>query len=122
MLVGVGPDDTEQDVEKVAQRILKLRLWPNSENQQWKQNVVDINGDVICVSQFTLFANIKKGAKPDFHCAAKGHVAQELYIKVLEQVKAGLPRGEVGGGVFGAMMDVSLVNDGPVTIQYDTQE
>jgi D-tyrosyl-tRNA(Tyr) deacylase len=122
VLVGVGIDDTEVDVDRVAQRILKLRLWPNSENQQWKQNVVDLNGEVICVSQFTLFGNIKKGAKPDFHNAAKGPRAQELYNQVLEKVKEGLPCGEVGDGVFGAMMDVALVNDGPVTIEYDTKK
>lgn len=120
--MGVGTEDTEQDVDKVAQRIVRLRLWPNDQNQQWKENVVDINGQVICVSQFTLFGNIKKGSKPDFHSAAKGPQAQQLYNQVLEKVKEALPCGEVGDGVFGAMMDVALVNDGPVTIEYDTKK
>lgn len=76
------------------------------------------------VSQFTLLANVKKGAKPDFHAAAKGDHARELYSLVLEKVAGGLANGkeDVGDGVFGAMMDVALVNDGPVTIELDTQK
>lgn len=76
------------------------------------------------VSQFTLFANIKKGAKPDFHRAAKGPDAKGLYEKVLDKIGSGLPNGResVHDGVFGAMMDVSLVNDGPVTIELDTKK
>ncbi|ANB10990.1 Dtd1p [Sugiyamaella lignohabitans] len=76
------------------------------------------------VSQFTLLAKTKKGAKPDFHAAAKGDHARTLYNKVLEEVAKGLPGGQsrVGDGVFGAMMDVALVNDGPVTIQLDSKE
>lgn len=76
------------------------------------------------VSQFTLLANVKKGAKPDFHGAAKGEEAKSLYNLVLEKVAAGLPNGkeDIGDGVFGAMMDVALVNDGPVTIELDTEK
>lgn len=83
--------------------------------------MVDIQGGVICVSQFTLFAKVKKGTKPDFHGAQKGDTAVDLYQRVRELVAKGLPGGEVGDGVFGAMMDVGLVNDGPVTINYDTR-
>lgn len=124
MLVGVGQDDKEEDCAKLAQKILTLRLWPESDEEnarQWKSSVVDIQGEVICVSQFTLFAKVKKGTKPDFHGAQKGETASDLYQRVRELVAKGLPGGEVGDGVFGAMMDVSLVNDGPVTINYDTK-
>jgi D-tyrosyl-tRNA(Tyr) deacylase len=73
------------------------------------------------VSQFTLFANIKKGAKPDFHKAGKGEASQVIYDKVLKAIEEELGPGRVHDGVFGAMMGVALVNDGPVTIQYDTK-
>jgi D-tyrosyl-tRNA(Tyr) deacylase len=76
------------------------------------------------VSQFTLFANTKKGAKPDFHAAAKGEAAKSLYDTVLGKVAKGMPNGkeDIADGVFGAMMDVSLINDGPVTITLDTEK
>jgi D-tyrosyl-tRNA(Tyr) deacylase len=121
VLVGVSRDDTAADCDKIAQRILNLRLWPNEEGSQWKKSVMDIDGQVLCVSQFTLLANVKKGAKPDFHAAAKGEEARRLYRTVLEKVAAGLASGLVGDGEFGAMMDVALVNDGPVTIEIDTR-
>ncbi|CDO56271.1 similar to Saccharomyces cerevisiae YDL219W DTD1 D-Tyr-tRNA(Tyr) deacylase [Geotrichum candidum] len=125
VLVGVGQKDTEEDCEKIASRILRLKLWASEDgNSQWKRNVTDIKGKVLCVSQFTLFANTKKGAKPDFHSAAKGEAAKSLYDIVLEKVSKGMPNGkeDIGDGVFGAMMDVALVNDGPVTITLDTEK
>lgn len=125
MLVGVGNGDTADDCDKIASKILRLKLWPTEDgSSQWKRNVTDIGGQVLCVSQFTLLANTKKGAKPDFHGAAKGDEARSLYNQVLEKVAAGMPKGreDVGDGVFGAMMDVALVNDGPVTIQVDTSK
>lgn len=125
VLVGVGRDDTEADCDKIASKILRLRLWPSEDGSaQWKRNVSDIGGKVLCVSQFTLLANVKKGAKPDFHGAAKGEDARELYSRVLDKVAAGLPNGrdDIADGVFGAMMDVALINDGPVTIELDTQK
>ncbi|ODQ68265.1 hypothetical protein NADFUDRAFT_48915 [Nadsonia fulvescens var. elongata DSM 6958] len=122
VLVGVSGDDTELDIEKVANKILKLRLWASEDDTQpWKRNVNDINGEVLMVSQFTLFANVKKGTKPDFHAAAKGEGAKVIYDKVLDKVAQGMTK-PVQDGVFGAMMDVALVNDGPVTIQFDTKE
>ncbi|VVT54389.1 uncharacterized protein SAPINGB_P004051 [Magnusiomyces paraingens] len=134
VLVGVSRDDTVEDAEKIASRILRLKLWEDAETKApWKTNVAELkfpetetltsHGQVLCVSQFTLYANIKKGAKPDFHRAAKGDIARELYAKVLDLVAAGMPNGkdDVKDGVFGAMMDVALVNDGPVTIEVDSR-
>lgn len=121
VLVGVNESDELIDCERIAQKIVKLKLWPNEEGQAWKKSVEDIKGQVICVSQFTLYANVKKGNKPDFHSAAKGQHAQTLYNTVLEHVRKSLGSENVGDGVFGAMMDVALVNDGPVTIEWDTR-
>ncbi|CAN6619555.1 D-aminoacyl-tRNA deacylase [Trichomonascus vanleenenianus] len=121
VLVGVGHEDTEADIEKFANKVTKLRLWPNEDgSQQWRRSVMDVDGDIICVSQFTLFAKVKKGTKPDFHSAAKGQEAQAIYDKVLARIGE-LTGKKIGDGVFGAMMDVALVNDGPVTIEYDTK-
>ncbi|KAG5355898.1 D-tyrosyl-tRNA(Tyr) deacylase [Yarrowia sp. B02] len=81
VLIGVGHEDTSEDVEKVANKIIKTKLWPSVDGtQQWKQSVLDVGGDVLCVSQFTLFAKVKKGQKPDFHNAAKGPQAKELTV------------------------------------------
>lgn len=123
VLVGICPEDTPEDCEKLASKLTKMRLWPDENNGQWRKSVVDIGGKVLCVSQFTLYATVQKGTKPDFHGAAKGDGAIELYNKVKELVAKGMPNGEndVADGKFGAMMDVSSVNDGPVTIQYDTK-
>lgn len=135
VLVGVSKDDTVDDVDKIVNKILRVKLWEDpTTGSPWKSNVAELktasadgtmkNGQVLCVSQFTLLATVKKGAKPDFHKAAKGDVARELYAQVLAGVAKGLPGGgnDVKDGEFGAMMDVALVNDGPVTIQLDTRE
>ena len=87
--------------------------WSKSvmDNQEWQ---------ILCVSQFTLYGNIKKGTKPDFHRAAKGETAKNLYNEFLGLLKTAIGEDRVKDGEFGAMMDVLLVNDGPVTIVYDT--
>lgn len=123
VLVGICPEDTPEDCEKLAAKLTKLRLWPDEQDAPWRKSVADIGGKVLCVSQFTLYASIQKGTKPDFHAAAKGDGAAELYNKVKQLVAQSMPNGtdDVADGEFGAMMDVSLVNDGPVTIQYDTK-
>lgn len=133
LLVGISTDDTNEDVSKLASKILKLKLFEDIQQEAgtntewvgkpWMKNIVDINGEILSVSQFTLYANIKKGAKPDFHKAQKGQHAIELYNDFLSQLKNGMKSPEsVKDGQFGAMMDVELVNDGPVTIVYDTKD
>lgn len=123
VLIGVCPEDTEEDCLKLAKKVTSLRYWPDAEDKQWKQNIVDIQGKILCVSQFTLYAKVNKGAKPDFHGAAKGPQASTLYQRARELIGGFMPNGmaDVGDGQFGAMMDVELVNDGPVTIQFDTR-
>lgn len=124
VLVGVCPEDTEEDCLKLSKKVCSLRLWPDpSETSQWKQSVVEIGGKVLCVSQFTLYAKVSKGAKPDFHGAAKSEQALALYDRVRALIGSQMPNGmhDVGDGQFGAMMDVELVNDGPVTIDFDTK-
>ncbi|TVY92046.1 D-aminoacyl-tRNA deacylase, partial [Lachnellula willkommii] len=101
-----------------------MRLWDDEAGGRWKQNVQDIKGEVLCVSQFTLLASTKKGSKPDFHGALGGDQAKELYQLFVSKVQQGYVAERVKDGVFQAMMltrlleqEVALVNDGPVTLE-----
>ncbi|EPX73962.1 D-Tyr-tRNA deacylase [Schizosaccharomyces octosporus yFS286] len=122
VLVGVGTDDTMEDVNKMCNKLLKLKLFEDAQEQPWRQTILDAQGEILCVSQFTLHARVNKGAKPDFHRSMKGPEAVQLYEAVLEGLKASLGNDSVKNGVFGAMMNVQLTNNGPVTILYDTKE
>lgn len=136
ILVGISTKDTLDDVNRLTKKILSLRVFedmsekPLTESVQkwigkpWAKSLLDdSNLSVLSVSQFTLYGTIKKGTKPDFHKAAKGVEAANLYNEFLKQLKVGLGDDErVKDGQFGALMDVSLTNDGPVTIIWDTQD
>lgn len=113
LLVGVGQEDTEQDLAWMADKLAGLRIF---EDDAGKMNlsVEDVGGDVLSVSQFTLYGDCRKGRRPNFMGAARPELAEALYDKFNELLRA---RGlRVETGKFGAMMDVSLVNDGPVTL------
>ena len=113
VLLGVAEGDTEADLDKLLAKMVKLRIFED-ENGKMNRSVQDIDGELLVVSQFTLLANYKHGNRPDFLGAAAPAEAKRLYELFLERA-AGLVR-HVGHGVFGADMQVSLVNDGPVTI------
>lgn len=123
VLIGVCPEDTEEDCEKVSKKVTSLRLWPDAEGKEWKHSIADEGAKVLCVSQFTLYGKINKGAKPDFHGAAKGEQALSLYQLTRSLIGKKMPNGmdDVGDGQFGAMMEVEIINDGPVTILFDTK-
>lgn len=144
VFAAMAPGDTEKDAESLANKVLRLKLWddenggrvitrsapppPHTQVEwhsasdqscyilQWKKNVQDINGEVLCVSQFTLLASTKKGNKPDFHGALGGDEAKRLYQCFYEKVQEGYGFDKVKNGVFQAMMEVALVNDGPVCL------
>lgn len=122
VLAAIGPNDTRKTVESMASKVLKMKLWPDESGGQWKQNVQDIQGEVLCVSQFTLYASTRKGNKPDFHGAAKPEMAKELYDHFVSTIKNSYEPTRVKDGVFQAMMEVALVNDGPVTLQMDSED
>lgn len=132
MLVGISTADTVTDVNRMSQKLVNLRLFetgaPKGENGPWegkpwsKSVLQDPSLSILSVSQFTLYGTIKKGTKPDFHNAKKGPEARELYDLFLQNLRNDLGDDRVKDGKFGAMMDVALVNDGPVTIVWDTQE
>ncbi|MCZ0702357.1 D-tyrosyl-tRNA(Tyr) deacylase [Natronobacillus azotifigens] len=119
VLLGVTHDDVEEDVTYILQKIINLRIF---EDDQAKMNVSlkDIQGDILSVSQFTLYADTRKGRRPNFIQAAKPDHAEKLYQQFNQlAIAEGMT---VETGVFGAMMDVQLVNNGPVTIILDSQD
>ena len=112
VLLGVEKDDGENQVARMAERLLSYRVFPDSENRM-NCSVVDIGGAVLIVSQFTLAADTKKGTRPSFSSAAVPEIAEMLYEKLVSVLReSNLP---VATGRFGADMQVHLVNDGPVT-------
>lgn len=117
VLLGVGPNDTEQQAQWLADKLVGLRIFPD-ETGRMNRSVQDIGGGVLVVSQFTLYGTVRKGRRPSFVGAAHPSLAEPLYERFCALVEGhGLP---VGRGVFGADMQVSLCNDGPVTLVVDT--
>ena len=120
VLVGIESSDTDKDLEYCANKLVNLKLWSEVTDgpvrRQWKSSVMEVGGGVLLVSQFTLYARTTKGTKPDFHRAMAGPDARVMFDRFVEMVKTRYPGGYVGVGAFGEYMNVSLVNDGPVTI------
>lgn len=119
ILLGVGKDDTEAQAEKLWSKILKLRVFPD-ENGKTNLSLTDIGGEVLVISQFTLFASCKKGNRPSFVDAGAPDEANRLYEYFADLARRDVAH--VGTGRFGTMMDVALVNHGPFTIVLDTDE
>ena len=118
VLIGVGKDDTEETADKYLSKMLKLRIFED-ENGKTNKSLADVNGELLLVSQFTLYADCHHGNRPSFITAAKPEYANELYEYFMEQLRAnGIKK--VEHGLFGADMQVEIHNDGPVTIIMDT--
>lgn len=120
ILLGVRTSDTLEDVNFVADKCSNLRIF---EDDQEKMNLSlkDVDGEVLIISQFTLYGDARKGNRPNFTEAAKSEQAEYLYLKFIERVKANLGDGKVKAGIFGAMMQVKIMNDGPVTILVESK-
>ena len=161
LLVGFTPTDTIQLTEKLAGKVLKLRLWKelaqkdksdkekikksekvevkqekeeekinekkeiddnkDDSRREWRTNVIDNNYEILVVSQFTLYGKLKQN-KPDFHSASKADDAKKLYEIFINKLQLGYNKDKIKGGAFQQYMNVSLVNDGPVTLIYDENE
>jgi D-tyrosyl-tRNA(Tyr) deacylase len=119
VLLGVAQGDTTEDGEWLAQKIAKLRIFSDDAGQM-NRSVVDIGGGLLIVSQFTLFASTRKGTRPSFNAAAAPELAENLYNEFVGQMIAILGQ-PVATGKFAATMQVTLVNDGPVTLIIDTK-
>ena len=120
VLLGIEEADNDQDIDWLARKIVNLRVF-NDENDVMNRSLLDISGDLLLVSQFTLHASIKKGNRPSYIKAAKPEIAIPLYERFKSQLESNLGT-KVQSGEFGAMMQVSLTNDGPVTIIIDTKD
>ncbi|BDY11781.1 D-aminoacyl-tRNA deacylase [Hydrogenimonas cancrithermarum] len=117
ILLGVFKGDSEADIEKLVPKIVNLRIFAD-ENGKMNRSILDIGGEALVVSQFTLAGNVKKGRRPSFDNAMPPEDAKRLYEKFCETLRAHVP---VKTGEFGAMMEVEIVNDGPVTFIVDSK-
>ena len=121
VLLGVGQHDDEAVADKLWRKMRDLRIF-DDEAGKTNLSLLDVGGEALVVSQFTLYANCKRGRRPSFTEAGEPDRANELYEYVCGLAEQDLGKEHVGRGVFGAMMDVELVNDGPFTIWLDTDE
>jgi D-tyrosyl-tRNA(Tyr) deacylase len=121
MLLLAGFEDADQaaDLDWMAQKLVKLRIFPDEQGVM-NRSVIDAGGDILAVSQFTLYASTRKGNRPSWGMAARGDVSQPLFEQFVQRLSSTLGK-PVPTGVFGADMQVSLVNDGPVTIAIDSR-
>ena len=119
VLLGVEGTDTEADGAWLAQKLVKLRIFGDDAGEM-NRSILDLAGEILVVSQFTLYASTAKGTRPSFNAAARPEIARPLYDQFKAQLGAALGR-PVASGEFGAMMQVALVNDGPVTLIIDSK-
>lgn len=120
ILVGVCAEDTEEDAEWLVRKIIGLRVF-DDDNGVMNLSIQDVGGEILVVSQFTLFASYKKGNRPSWLKAAPHNISIPLYNRFCQLLTKALGK-DIGTGEFGAMMDVELLNDGPVTICMDTKD
>ncbi|XGW04127.1 hypothetical protein V3C99_015351 [Haemonchus contortus] len=120
VFVGISRDDKDDDIEYIVRKILNVRLFA-SENKRWDKSVKDEGLEILCVSQFTLYGFLK-GNKLDFHNSMNPQDASTFYTSFMERLRASYLPENVKDGRFAAMMNVEIVNDGPVTISIDSRQ
>ncbi|XP_058723406.1 uncharacterized protein LOC131595138 isoform X3 [Vicia villosa] len=121
VLVGIHDSDSDADADYICRKVLNMRLFTNEDSgKAWDHSVMQKNYQVLLVSQFTLYG-ILKGNKPDFHVAMAPQRAKPFYASIVDKFRNAYNSDAIKDGVFGAKMKVSLVNDGPVTMQLDSQ-
>ncbi|MEB3224613.1 MAG: D-aminoacyl-tRNA deacylase [Synechococcus sp.] len=114
LLVGVAPTDTEAELQWLARKCLELRLFPDTAGNPWRCSIQEIQGEILVVSQFTLYGDCRKGRRPSFSDSARPEQAEQIYEKFVDLLRqSGL---KIETGKFGAMMQVEIINDGPVTL------
>lgn len=121
ILLGIKNDDNENDILFVANKCSSLRIFED-ENEKMNLSIKEINGDVLIISQFTLYGDAQKGNRPSFTDAARPEIAVPLYEKFIERMKSNLGESKIKCGIFGAMMRVKIINDGPVTIIIESKK
>lgn len=120
ILLGIRYDDNENDVNLIADKCCNLRIFEDK-NEKMNLSIKDIDGEVLIISQFTLYGDAQKGNRPSFTEAARSDIAIPLYEKFVQRMKLNLVESKVKTGVFGAMMKVKIINDGPVTILIESK-
>lgn len=120
ILLGIKEGDTEADAVFLADKCTNLRVFED-ENGKMNLGLKDVNGEVLVISQFTLYGDAQRGNRPSFSLAAKPDVAIPLYQKFIARLKQNLGNDKVKEGIFGSMMEVRIINDGPVTIIIDSK-
>jgi len=119
VLLGVAAEDGPEDADYIARKVADLRVFRDDEGKM-NRSLRDVGGSVLVISQFTLYGDCRKGRRPSYTAAAPPELAERLYEDVAARIgRAGIPTSK---GVFGAMMDISLVNDGPVTLLLDSSK
>eukprot|EP01132_Coremiostelium_polycephalum_P006690 gene6690-8276_t len=114
-LIGINREDEKKDQEWLLKKIIGAKLWPNEDkSKNWDRNVQQSGFEILFVSQFTLYGVMNKGTKPDFHLAMESARSKQFYDEFLEMARKAYNPDKIKDGKFGAMMDVQLVNDGPV--------
>lgn len=121
ILLGVKEGDTIDNLNFVADKCSNLRIFED-ENDKMNLSIREINGEVLIISQFTLYGDARKGNRPSFTDAARPEIAEELYNKFINRMKENLGEEKVKGGMFGEMMLVKIFNDGPVTIMVESKD
>jgi D-tyrosyl-tRNA(Tyr) deacylase len=119
VLLGIENADADEDIQWLSNKIVNLRIF-NDENEVMNRSVMDVNGNILLISQFTLHASTKKGNRPSYIKASKPEFAIPMYEKMIKQLERDIGK-KIQCGIFGADMKVELVNDGPVTIVIDTK-
>lgn len=119
ILLGIKNDDTEEDIDYLVRKIIPLRIF-NDHESKMNLSIKDIEGDTLIISQFTLYADTKKGNRPSFTLAANPNIAKDFYEKFIMKYEKAFEK-KVQTGIFGADMKVELLNDGPVTIIIDSE-
>ena len=119
VLIGVSNEDTKEVADKMIKKLIGMRIFKD-ENDKTNLSLIDVNGELLLISQFTLYADCKKGHRPSFINAGKPELANELYEYIIAECKKEIPVVETGE--FGAYMQVSLTNDGPFTICLDSRD
>ncbi|KAG0206276.1 D-tyrosyl-tRNA(Tyr) deacylase [Mortierella sp. GBA30] len=135
VLIGLSVDDTSADLDFMVRKLLSVRVFDSTQNaatkeqepsqeapKMWAKSVADIGGEILCVSQFTLYGQVVKGSKPDFHLSMKSDKSKEMYHDFLDRLKKAYQPDRIKDGEFGAMMLVNIANDGPVTLELDSRK
>ncbi|KAF9084511.1 D-tyrosyl-tRNA(Tyr) deacylase [Mortierella sp. AM989] len=150
VLVGLSVDDTSADIDFMVRKLLSVRVFDSNQSalqdgassttslsssstspsdageqqpsKMWAKSVVDIGGEILCVSQFTLYGQVIKGSKPDFHLSMKSETSRQMYCEFLDRLKKAYKPDRIKDGEFGAMMLVNIANDGPVTLELDSRK